>query len=164
MKRKFIKGITTLLAVTTILFVASCQSRLGSIGVDNSVDSTYVVKQIKAATNPSFYDVEDVLEYQNTLADEKNMDEIFLSMKSQVLRNVAGVCINKWNKVRKKDIVYEYLNNKQVYDNLPTTDKDSVATKTSVPLSNNVSIRHTTDTVDGKPVKVTIKEERTYEQ
>jgi hypothetical protein len=121
--------------------------------------------------NPYFTSSAEVIEYQNYLIEERSSDEVFLAMPEDVLANVTTVCLKKFEYVTKNDIVDEYRANKSIYDSLSDgasskTETDAknktpvVEEQAQSPKPSSTSYRYETDTVNGKPLKVVIKEER----
>lgn len=124
-------------------------------------------------TNPTFESVGDVAHYQEIIEDEKSIDSTFSSLSPSILKRVADVCINKSSATDKKQIVNEYLKNISVYSNMsekiPDESKpDKAATDSGgsdVTKKDGVfetSYNYYTDTIDGKPVKVQVKTEKSY--
>lgn len=154
---------------TTLLMLCSCNRTSDPCYGNDVGDSVYVAQQIESTLNPSFTSVEDVQTFYLHLTDEYSVDEEFRNLSKEVLNNVATVCLRQAPSITKRDIVAEYRANKAVYDNLPTAQQpDSTLHPqvTSPPQSTStseVSYRYETDTVNGKPVRILIKEERTYE-
>lgn len=123
--------------------------------------------------NPTFESVGDVAHYQEIIEDEKSIDSTFSSLSPSILKRVADVCINKSSATDKKQIVNEYLKNISVYSNMsekiPDESKpDKAATDSGgsdVTKKDGVfetSYNYYTDTIDGKPVKVQVKTEKSY--
>lgn len=129
-------------------------------------------------TNPTFNTVDEVVIAQDTYIDGKSIDSTFYSMKPSTLKRVADVCINKTGFTDKKGIVGEYLKNISVYSNMsdptPTvsTKDDKSATDSGGSDVTKVDehdgkifsteYSYHTDTVDGKPVRVQTKVEKSY--
>lgn len=155
--------------ICTCISVCSCKEKGLHFNSDRP-DSVYVAEKIEATVNPSFSSVETVKVFQARLKDEYAIDNIFVSLPSDVLNNVATVCLKQKPQVNKKDIVTEYRTHKEVYDNLspdPITENGPQSTHSSIDTTthpkNTVNYRDGTDTVNGKPYKVRIREERIYE-
>lgn len=161
---------TLVLVLVAIISLISCD-RFNSGILKPSVDSVYIAQTVEASTNPSFRSVSDVLNFQSKLIEKYSIDATFRSLPESVITNVATVCLNKRLLVTKDDIIAEYRANQSVYDNLNTEIESDQATpqegnsatategqQTPVPLS--TSYRYETDTVNGQPTKILIKEER----
>ena len=130
--------------------------------------------------NPTFTTVSDVVDYRDTYLDGLSIDSIFYSLPDATLKRVADVCINKSGATDKKQIVQEYLKNKHVYSNMSeeipiasndknngdaTGDGGSGVTKSDDASDVfETSYNYYTDTIDGKPVKVQVKTEKSYEK
>lgn len=129
--------------------------------------------------NPTFNTVDEAVIAQDTYIDGMSVDSVFYSLKPSTLKRVADVAINKNGFTDKKGIVGEYLKNKDVYLNMSETiapaastkdDKSATeggglgVTKDSGPGDKVFSTEYSyhTDTVDGKPVKVQTKVEKSY--
>jgi hypothetical protein len=169
-----------LLTVMLTIPLASCE-QVGSITRPKNDAGTKVLKEI---INPDFTSVNDVLVYHSNIVEEYLIDETFRDMPQELLCNIATVCLKKVTPVTKKDIVYEYLAHQEVYDNLPRLtgqpseqstqlQPDVLAESTQQPEveftppntpAPSVTTHTEDDTIDGVPLKVTIKEEKTYER
>lgn len=124
--------------------------------------------------NPVFESADEAVVYRDLTIDGKSIDSVFNAMPDKTLFEVATVCIKRVGGTTKKDIVNEYLSHTDIYNNLPqkiTSPAENTAPPTmeesSVRKDNksdviSTSYRYHTDTVDGKAVKVQIKEEKTY--
>ena len=129
--------------------------------------------------NPTFNTVDEAVIAQDTYIDGMSVDSVFCSLKPSTLKRVADVCINKNRFTDKKDIVREYLKNINVYNNMsdsvaPPSTKDDKSTATDSGGSDVTKVdgsdgkvfsteySYHTDTVDGKPVKVQTKVEKSY--
>lgn len=130
-------------------------------------------------TNPTFNTVDEAVIAQDTYIDGRSIDSTFYSLKPSTLKRVADVCINKNGFADKKAIVGEYLKNISVYSNMsdsvaPPTTKDDKSTATDSGGSDvtkdsgsdgkvfSTEYSYHTDTVDGKPVRVQTKVEKSY--
>lgn len=175
MKKKI--NVLQLIALVTFIVVAAVGScSLSSCGkmpwskkapsMEETVDSLVNAK-VKQTVNPIFYSVDEVLVYQDLTNDGNKIDSAFSVMPEDVLKNVSHVLLKKYGTVTKKDIVTEFTSHKDIYPNLPKTPdpitEDSVV-KTKGKKSGvfSTSYKYRTDTVDGVPVKVQIKEEQSY--
>ena len=142
------------------------------------VDKAVVLECIETTVNPLMTSVEEVLVYHGQMAEEYTINEVFCTMSPETLKNIASVCLKKNGCTSKKDIVLEYQANRAIYDNLPVNQPspepieptpDKPIPPTVQPNSPDVPPTSTTtrtedDTVNGVPLKVTIKEERSYEK
>ena len=67
---------------------------------------------------------------QAAMIDAEYINRAFMDMPGDVLYNVASVCINKFGgATTKKQVVIEYANNREIYDNLKSPP-DSMNTET----------------------------------
>lgn len=139
--------------------------------LEETVDSLVNAK-VKQTVNPIFYSVDEVLVYQDLTNDGNKIDSAFSVMPEDVLKNVSHVLLKKYGTVTKKDIVTEYHNHMDIYPNLmpiqKATDNDSTQATNKGGSKNKKSgvfsttYKYRTDTVEGVPVKVQIKEEQSY--
>lgn len=178
--RNFKRFLWSYLALLLIMLcgsisMSSCDKLKSVNPIGETPDSVYVAKYVEAIVNPTFNSVQELKMLQSRLIEEYSIDETFRLMPGEVLTNVATVCLKKDPLATKKDIVSEYLSNRAVYDNLPEKAESSLhnnpneATESPTAMEEQqkpvgqVSYRHVIDTINGKPVKVCIKEERTYD-
>ena len=139
--------------------------------IEKTVDSLVAVN-IQDYLNPVFFTANDAAIYRELTTEGYSIDSVFNSMPDSDLKNVASVCINRDGSATKKDIVDEYLKNNYVYSNLPhdsstNSAKDSNmegsgVTKDDSQLPFSTTYQYSTDTVDGVPVKVQTKTEKSY--
>ena len=175
MKKKI--NVLQLIALATFVVVAAVAScSLSSCGkmpwskkapsMEETIDSLVNAK-VKKTVNPTFYSVDEVAVYQELTRDGNKIDSVFNAMPYDILKNVSHVLIKKNGTTTKKEIVMEFTSHKDIYPNLPKTPdpitEDSVV-KTKGKKSGvfSTSYKYRTDTVDGIPVKVQIKEEESY--
>ena len=175
MKKKI--NVLQLIALATFVVVAAIGScSFSSCGkmpwdkksqtLEETIDSLVNAK-VKETVNPVFYSVDEAVVYQELTRDGNKIDSAFNVMPYDILKHVSHVLIKKNGTATKKEIVMESQNHKDIYPNLPkTTDpitEDSVI-KTKGKKSGvfSTSYKYRTDTVDGIPVKVQIKEEQSY--
>jgi len=176
---KFLGYLCALLLVAIML--PSCD-KLPGVNTQSAQEPT-AEEYIENVVNPTFMTPEEVISYQAKLIEQCHVDEVFTSLKGSKLRNIATVCLKRDGVAKKQDIVYEYLANQGVYDNLPgqpanespepapdkaneptieiTVDKPNAGGE--VPPPSTIT-RVESDTMNGVPLKVTIKEERRYEK
>lgn len=159
------KRLLSLLGVIATLMIAvtlgSCNHRSG---FHDDGDSTAVGNQ---PTEQTFASVNEVLLYQQNLAEDLEMQDIFLSMKRETIEDVVNVLKNREVSITVKNIVNEYRAGKQIYDNLetpndPKQDNDTLEDKAPTMEESQkpvLRVSYRKDTIDGKPVIV--KEEVT---
>lgn len=170
-------GVYLLAALGAMVLLISCD-KIRHVGPDNydvANDSVKIAQLIEDFNNPQFSSVAEIVEYRMTVKSTEDVDSVFFSMNSSTIQNVASVLFKKNATIKKKDIVEEYLRCRNVYDNLPTsnaldtttTAKNNSVDRTGTDLGNRrpnkTTINFRTDTIDGKPVKVMIRTEETYE-
>lgn len=141
-------------------------------GIEMLVDSIASAK-IADYTNPVFNSADELLSFRDFYIDDKQLDDIFVQLPEQTIQSVAGVCISKNGRVSKRELVLEYLDNQDVYNNLPNVKAsdnpaqpvDTAATDLGNKRDNiiSTSYRYRTDTVNGKPVKIRITTEEKIE-
>lgn len=131
--------------------------------------------------NPTFVAVDEAVADHEALSNARAIDSVFVSLSPSVIRNVASVCIGKSSAASRRQIVEEYTKNRSIYTNLPsTTDNNGPATfkdnksatgdgESGVTKDNgtdgkvfSTEYSYHTDTVDGKPVRVQTKVEKSY--
>lgn len=129
-------------------------------------------------TNPTFNSVADATDCQETIIDGYSIDSIFRTMPPGIMRKVADVCINKSGQTDKKQIVREFKKNKDVYLNMsenlppaPSKDDKSATDSGGLDVTKDsgsdgkifsTEYSYHTDTVDGKPIRVQTKVEKSY--
>ena len=169
-------GVYLLAALGAIVLLISCDklSHVGPNNYDVANDSIKIAQLIEDFDNPQFSSVAEIVEYRKEVKSIEDIDSVFFSMNSSTIQNVASVLFKKNTTVKKKDVVEEYKRCRNVYDNLPTSNIDTTTKaedgpidKTTTDLSgrrpNKTTINFRTDTIDGKPVKIMIRTEETYE-
>lgn len=181
-----------LVCIGALISCTSCSNTGSIFGDEDGVSKEYVdsvvAANIQNLVNPVFTEVDAVLAFKSLSLEGEAIDNAFNELSDELLTNVATVCIRRDGYVSKRGIVYEYRANPGIYDNLPGPKDDSTKTdaiteesKSDVtstaaggvsyrPDSNNAGPKNETsfrqhDTiVNGKPYKVHIKQEKTYEQ
>lgn len=166
MSKKFWKGVFALLVMTVCMCMYSCHKQL--VSVPTTTDSVTITTQIEEVINPSFTSVKDVKIFQKNLVEEYSVDEEFRNLPPDILTNVANVCLKKYGEITKRLVVDEYRANNSIYNNLPETTEtrttvDSTTAKNGSTHKPVTRIYYRTDTVEGKPHRVLVKEEITYE-
>lgn len=143
---------------------------------DRAEDSIFVATLVDEIVNPQFYEVSDIVSFQVQSVEGFSIDSIFQTMPEQVLRNVACVVLGNKGFVDKREVVKEYQAHPDIYNNLPNSSSGKIITsaevnevdKTGTDLGDkpsgviSTSYSYSTDTVDGKPVKIQIKTEKSY--
>lgn len=166
---KFIGGLCVL------LFAAVCMTgcdKLQPQPATVDIEQLYEPVQdlLEDFVNPEFTYPEEVKLFQQNLIESKAVDDIFISMPYEVLRNVTQVCLKRDSAITKWDIVEEYQANRAVYDALvpaelpaPAPEQSNTPTATEEqqkPAPSSVSYHYELDTVNGKSCPVLVKEER----
>lgn len=141
-----------------------------STKLEQTVDSL-VQLGIEEAINPTFYSVDEVMEIRSMAEEGRTIDSLFNTLSDKEISDVATVLIKKYGNCKKKCIVDEYFSHADIYKNLPkqaATESDppsessSAATNDRHTLPFSTEYQYSTDTVDGKPVKVQTKTEKSY--
>lgn len=141
-----------------------------STKLEQTVDSL-VQLGIEEAINPTFYSVDEVMEIRSMAEEGRTIDSLFNTLSDKEVSDVATVLIKKYGNCKKKCIVDEYFKHPDIYGNLPasvptesTPSSNQSASETSqekaLPFS--TEYQYSTDTVDGKPIKVQTKTEKSY--
>lgn len=180
---KYFVGLFTLLLVFTLpTIVVSCDTQPVNDNYDVSEESS-VAEQVHEIICPTFTNVQQVLDFRSRCKKEAFYDSVFIAMPEQALNDVANVLITRQDNVCSYTIVKEYLNHRDIYDNLQPSEqslqnsndikssgvehKDNSAMEGQRATASGVisrSYQYRTDTVDGKPVKILIKTEESYDE
>ena len=139
-------------------------------------DSIKVAQIYEQLKSPVMYTIKDVQDLQDVMVHESTVDNLFMSITPDIMRNVVNVLLNTEGYVTKESIVKEYRANDGIYNNLPapeTTTETNDSSKVDLSATDignrpddkliSSSIKKRTDTVNGKPVKVITKTEESYE-
>lgn len=162
-----------LLAVVGLqIYNHTTKPSMDNSGIEVLMDSIASAK-IAEYVNPVFNSTDELLSFRDFYVDDKQLDDVFVQLPEQVIQNVAGVCISKNGCVSKRELVLEYLDNQDVYNNLPNVKAsdnpaqpvDTTATDLGDKRDNiiSTSYRYRTDTVNGKPVKIRVMTEEKIE-
>ena len=146
--------------------------QMNNFDTGDSIKVAQIYEQLKS---PQMYTLVDVQNLQDKMVEESTVDNLFMSITPDVMRNVVGVLLNTEGFATKESIVKEYRANDGIYNNLPvpatapeTTDSSKVdlsATDLGNRSDKTISssfMRHT-DTVNGKPVNVITETTKRYE-
>ena len=160
--KKFLYGVLFLLlavAASTAVNVAlaSCDNPRVNRLTPAKVNKAVVQDCLDSIVNPVFTSVNDAFELQKQLVTNAFIDSVFMSMPQDILKNVTTVMMKKRAYVTKDDIVGEFLQNRQIYENLPATPPDNAnitttkEEKTPIP---GVVIKETTTVTEAPPTRV----------
>lgn len=83
------------------------------------VDSTKVAEMITQKVTPAFSDLERITVYKQQRQVEYKTNSTFVAMSDQTLKSVVNVLLSRQTTVTVEQVVNEYLNNREIYDNLP---------------------------------------------
>lgn len=169
MKRKltFYGGYLLILFMLAVACIACCTScdKLGVVKtevIDKEYADSIIAESISNYTNPLFSSVEEALEFRSLTIDAQIIDNEFLEIPEDILRNVTSVCLKRDGYASKRSIIYEYRANAEVYNNLPksptkpTNDtikqdasaggepykQDSIKTKDTINLNGKKYVSH----------------------
>lgn len=179
MLKEKLKGVLLLAAVGAFMLLSSCQYLQRNSDNYDSADTTFVAQQFEQLTNPLMYSVDEILMFRELKLDRLSVEDQFMAMPEEIVKNVATVLLRRHSPykdggIMMSDIVHEYLQNKDVYDNLPSSEKDSLQVTQQVDRTGTdlgtrsdsvylTSYKYRIDTINGKPVRVKIKTEESYE-
>ena len=121
--RKFILALLGLVAVSIVSLTAfSCRGARQHIKKElarDVNDSVFVMDMVQEYTNPLFSTTTEALSFREDVKEGARVDSIFNTIPTSTLKYVCNVCQNKYGKFRKRCIVQEYMDNREIYDNLP---------------------------------------------
>lgn len=150
--------------LSIVLCTVSCD-RLPHVSYDNpgvGKDSVRIAEAVQNITNPQFTTLNEVIEFRTCHRESQAIDSIFFSLPESVLQNVVTVLLKKnYASITKKDIIEEFEQHKDVYSNINTTSINVKNDSTKKIISTSYSYR--TDTINGKPTRISIKTEESYE-
>lgn len=138
-------------------------------------DSIKVAQVYEQLKSPVMYTIKDVQDLQDVMVHESTVDNLFMSITPDIMRNVVNVLLNTEGYVTKESIVKEYRANDGIYNNLPVPETTTETTDSSkvdlgsTDLGNrsnktiSSSFKRRTDTVGGKPVTVVTETTERYE-
>jgi hypothetical protein len=138
-------------------------------------DSIKVAQVYEQLKSPVMYTIKDVQDLQDVMVHESTVDNLFMSITPDIMRNVVNVLLNTEGYVTKESIVKEYRANDGIYNNLPVPETAPETTDSSkVDLSGtdigsrqdktiSSSFKRRTDTVNGKPVNIITETKERYE-
>lgn len=132
--KKFLSKFLMVLVAAFVMIAAnvtltSCDK--GKAMFTPTVESAQVKLCIDSIVNPAFTSATDAISLQNTLNANAYVDSIFMNLPEKTVRDVCSVLLKRRATVTKKDIVNEFVANRQIYENLPkngapTADKPDV--------------------------------------
>ena len=138
-------------------------------------DSIKVAQIYEQLKSPVMYTIKDVQDLQDVMVHESTVDNLFMSITPDIMRNVVNVLLNTEGYVTKESIVNEYRANDGIYNNLPApettteTNDSSKVDLSATDLGNrpdktiSSSFKRRTDTVNGKPVNIVTETTERYE-
>lgn len=138
-------------------------------------DSIKVAQIYEQLKSPVVYSIKDAQDLQDVMVHESTVDNLFMSIPPDIMRNVTNVLLNTEGYATKQSIVNEYRANDGIYNNLPPApDANETNDSTKVDLSAtdigsrqdktiSSSFKRRTDTVNGKPVNIITETKERYE-
>lgn len=117
--KKWMKWFCANLIALVAVLCTSCHRPNYDPAEVNKEDVSFVKATLQQIDNPTFTNVENVVEYQNTSGRERYLDSVFYSIPQDVLKDVAQVLINRRAELTKHSIAEEYIYGKKIYTNLP---------------------------------------------
>lgn len=94
-----------------------------------------VSQQIQEFLDPSFESSNDVFLFRRACLQDAYIDSVFYALPNDVLENVASVVINKQGRATKETIVVEFMNNQDIYNNLPPPDAKATDSNSTAPTA-----------------------------
>lgn len=175
--RKIVLAMLGLMAVLIVSLTAfSCHGARQHIKKElawDINDSVFVMDMVQEYVNPLFSTTTEALSFREDVKEGAKVDSIFNSIPTSTLKYVCNVCQNKYGKFRKRCIVQEYMDNREIYDNLP--QQQSQPTQLPPPVTQqqqkeepvvlnptegeqtrvgntvSIQIKHQDTVIDGKP-------------
>lgn len=138
-------------------------------------DSIKVAQIYEQLKSPVVYSIKDAQDLQDVMVHESTVDNLFMSIPPDIMRNVTNVLLNTEGYATKQSIVNEYRSHDGIYNNLPPVpDANETKDSTEVDLSAtdigsrqektiSSSFKRRTDTVNGKPVNIITETKERYE-
>lgn len=169
-----------ILVLMAFLLPSSCDlvEHHSSDDYDAKTDSIFQA-QLENIQNPQFMTISEIVDYRENHFSNLEIDSVFFSLSPATIQNVASVLLKKKPLgITKRDIVEEFRRCSDIYSNLPTSPKSTTSNGDSLPVDKTgtdlgtrpdgkriakTSYQTRTDTINGEPVKVTIKTEEYYE-
>lgn len=166
------KLIYLLVCLCTIVLSTSCNKIRGvdAPAALDTTDSILVSNCIYEYFNPVFTDVQEVLDFQEGIINDAKIDSFIGTIDREKLRYVATVFLKKGEPVTLRALYKEYMENKDIYDNLPlnattpnvgtiqqpsTTTVEESQDRVEKPVSTTTHVKDTT--IDGKKVSIETK-------
>lgn len=169
--KKFLYGCLIVLIAASVSIVAngtlmSCENPVIE-KITPSVNKAQVSACLDSIVNPMFSDVNDVFELQQQLVTNAFVDSVFMSLSKKTLNDIYGVLSKKRPYLSKDDIVGEYLQNRNIYENLPQDPPDvesnsqssTTITPTQVP---GIVHEETTTVTEAPPTRVEGQRDGSY--
>lgn len=138
-------------------------------------DSIKVAQIYEQLKSPVVYSIKDAQDLQDVMVHESTVDNLFMSIPPDIVRNVTNVLLNKEGYATKQSIVNEYRANDAIYNNLaPAPDANETNDSTKVDLSAtdlgnrstktiSSSFKRRVDTINGKAVPIVTETTERYE-
>lgn len=162
------KGFTITIAILAIILAgfATVVSLEKVPGLTHAADSAVSVAKAEAAMDVSFTSPGELVIFRDVMAENQEIDKLFLEMPEDVLVQVASVLLKRDGHVTKKSVISEYKAGRNIYDNLKPPSEEYEALKADPPstaLIEDVSYSMKDTIINGKPQKLKVKTVRHYE-
>ena len=161
--KNFFIGLAVVLGIIAAALCFTGHFKLNTLdeAVNTRLDSTAVLKAIDAKLVPTFTSADDIVDFRQDILEQKKCDSIFLKMPDKTLFNVASVLIKKNGSCTKKDVVQEFREHSDIYNNLPP-EADLPVQVVTAPTSQDTArhvIGETTSSrdtmIEGKKIRIT---------
>lgn len=129
---------------------------------DDSIPTKeWVIAEIANQMTPTFDDVDMLLHYQYLESHARQIDQEFLSMPPELLKQVATVCINRDGYATPESVILDFRSNKEIYNNLAPPNDDDTANTTTKPdntptTGTSGGVSHSTENEDSKSDTITV--------
>lgn len=154
MKKVFRIALMALVAVFAVTILGSCEHFRNSKTV-RLRDSMYFEQQLLKHENPVLQTSDDAESFVATMTGKFKRDSILSSMTEDELYYVSSNLAKTKHHFTPQDIVDEFINNKDVYESLPSKSRREHEEEVDTVLH----VRHTKDTViDGKKMTISYED------
>lgn len=153
--KKTLKTFVAILAIAmlNIIGLTSCDRLLDRHGNFSYADSLKIAQIAQQTANPTFDTPVLAQSYQMELCDNFKIDSVYRNMTTKQIFDVSTVLIQRNTKPTVKDIVDEFLKNKEIYMNLPEEPQNPEEIPRAKVIPHHESRDTVIDTIiDGKKV------------
>lgn len=117
---------------------------------DELCDSALVAEYINRIVDPTFISSAEVIDFVTKVRENAEIDSVFIRIPSDVLVNVATVCIKNNGVTTKREIINELRKNKNIYMNLPAPPLPQQQTSQASSTSSDINTT-SNDSNSGRP-------------